>query len=182
MGQPFRDESLVAVAPSGSGVAVVHAPAATSSRGTFEIQVFSDDGILRKKHLIGYSALPLTDAIVSKLAAEMLSNFDASKVPVEARAAVQREIRAPFYRPKYLPTATAATLGADGSLMLRRENNGAKWARWSWISANGAVIGDFYLDARSKILSASNGSIWVLALGELDVQQIVQYRVLSSTR
>lgn len=127
--QPFEDGPIAAGATDGSGFLIVHRE---STRDMFELIRVSYSGDTIYDSRIRYSKKRLTDAVVRRSIADLLSQgLPSSEVDLSSR------IDHALYRPRTLPTVTDAVIGADSSVWLRREFTYQQTSTWTIVDGTG---------------------------------------------
>ena len=107
----------------------------------------------------------------------MLSRRPGALVPASRpRLEIARELRRAIRTPEYHPPLTDLVQGTGGSIGIGRESSAS---RRNWLIAQGGVgaVARITLADYQRPLSASDGYVWLLEPGALDLPRIVKYRL-----
>lgn len=181
--QPFSDMRLVVASANGRSVVVVDRPAA-SSAGRAEFTVTRYDGSGRRVWIsrVPYTPRRLTRELIEDSVAPQarmiaaIPDFGATPVTVAGW------IRAQLYTPRYLPPVSAAVVGRDGSVWLRREPIHGQPVQWTVLNANGRAIANVQAPAGLRIFEADADRVWGIARDELEVPYVMVYRIARTER
>jgi hypothetical protein len=135
-----------------------------------------------------YRPVRFTDALLDAIAADatrsgmtIVGGFAVHEMrpdPIDA-AAAQAAIRARLRYPEFQPAVNATRLGNDGSIWLRREDDGADTFRWLVLDGNGRPVGNLDLPRRGfRIAWVYASTIWAAVLDDMDVPWLVRYRII----
>jgi hypothetical protein len=97
----------------------------------------------------------------------------------DAKAAYDA-IRSRMSFPEFQPPVQQSVVGADGGLLLRREEDGAPTYRWLVLDANGMPRGEIELPRQARVGWSRGDDLWVIEPDEFDVPWLVRYRVTPS--
>ena len=90
--------------------------------------------------------------------------------------AVRAAIRDAWELPPYQTPVQLASLGADESVWLRREDTGGDYT-WTVLAPDGTPRGRFVLPRRARIGWFDSDEAWIILYDEYDVQWLVRYRI-----
>lgn len=177
-GLPIQQNTLVAVLEDGSGVAVLdREPARADTASSYEVTVFGPDGAARTVTTVSYEPAPSgprVDAYVERRRAELESG-DASPAEISTRMKALREA---FDVVPFEPPVTSMTTSSGGELWLQRESLGRDSVRWDVVDLDASTrVGYVTLPAGTRVLDARRNGLWAVRTDELDVPEIVEYRI-----
>jgi hypothetical protein len=172
--QPFSDTELVRVSDHAPLVVRVEreVPADPGS-ATYRVTARTFEGDTVFSRAIGYTPIPLSDALVDSLVTTRSAGFPgvtASRAALLARQSL--------YIPEFHPPVSDVVVGRDGSVWLRGEDLGASTVEWRVLSPDGEPLGVVGLPVDLRIMLADQSRAWGTEYDELDVPYIVRYRIV----
>jgi hypothetical protein len=96
--------------------------------------------------------------------------------------AARATIRARLSFPPFQVPISSSSLGQDGSLWLRREDNGGPAFRWVVLNPDGRPRGRVEIPRNVRLAWTSGSTVWATWSDEDDVQWLVRYRLESGGR
>lgn len=159
---------------------VVERPRATASGvGTFTVTCIGamDDTIYQRSYWYRPQHFPLafSEALVRR------------SVPLVVRlteldtATVERALRNAMKLPPFQTPISLAIAGVDGSLWLRREDNGGPSLWWDVLDGQGEPLGRFQLPRNVTVLWARVGMFYGSEVDSLGIPRLVRYHVRRSS-
>lgn len=179
LNQPFADGPIVAVAQTGTVVAVVERQASSSSRSSFRVRTWTPSGGWLADTSFSYRARALTSGVVD-------STIDAMMHQVKRRGmatpVTADSLRARLYRPRYLPPVLDVRVTPDSLVWIKTQGD---------IASSPTLTGGLWLvlDLRARVrqwvrapqdllIVAFDGPwLWGVRLSPDDEPQIARYRV-----
>jgi len=178
--QPFTDTEIVQLSDYDMiGVRVDRSPPEADGAATFGVTIWRIDGDTVFSRRYAYEPIPLRTTIVDSIIDEFAEGVANSAFLAGRATKEQAEewARAGLYVPTYHPPVSALVIARDGTLWLRGEELGEPTVRWRILSAEGDPMGVVELPAGFRMMYADGLQVWGSEAGELDVPQIVRYRV-----
>jgi hypothetical protein len=102
-----------------------------------------------------------------------------AQIPVD-KGALESAIRDVLVAPAHHPPVSSYRAGADGSMWLRRDDDGEKHWRWIVLRADGTPLGEVVLPRDATVEWASGETAWIVERDEFDVPWLVRYRLTES--
>jgi hypothetical protein len=112
------------------------------------------------------------DSLVRARLVVPLRSFPAEDT-VELREAVAAGMRLPAFHP---PISTAH-VGSDGSVWLRREDDGTAGWRWIVLNRDGEPRGTVVLPRTMTLEASDSERVWVVERDDLGIPWVVRYRL-----
>jgi hypothetical protein len=177
--QPFDDRSSLAFAVDGSGFVFVDLR--VPSRGgvrRFQVTRMGIAGDTVYSRAYSYQPLKVSPAEI-----EQELDLLVGPLPIDQARAARASFRRALFVPEFLPPVTAALVGSDGSVWLRRERlANASMDRWLVLNERGAPTQEITIDRDLVPYAAGRGMLWgVLADGD-GQSEIVQFTVERTAR
>jgi hypothetical protein len=175
--QPFADEPLLAVSPSGERVVVVERKA-TEERVSGHFQVTqlnaAGDTIFSRRYRYAPISMPkaYVDSVVAAKA-EAMAKGPSFRTASEAEG----ELRKVLYLPSMRVPITGMLVGNDGSIWLKREDRPGETQVGNVLTADGEVLATLSAPRRLSIRIVDDNSIWGVVRDEFDVPYVVRYGV-----
>lgn len=177
--QPFTDSPLRAVSPDGSALVLVTRSAATTGgQARFTVRKVHFSGRTAFARTYRYVPKPLPSAAVERAVDEHVGGLSNARFRTPPEGAVRRSIRRALYLPKHLTPVTSLVLGRDGTIWLRREEDGRSTVGWIVLDPAGNLVARLSLPARLDVRYADRTQLWGVELDELDVPTLARFRVL----
>ncbi|HEX7241808.1 MAG TPA: 6-bladed beta-propeller [Longimicrobiaceae bacterium] len=176
--QPFADSPMWAVAPDGSALVVVTRDAATSGgQARFTVRKVHFSGRTAFARAYRYVPKPLPSAAVERVVDEHVGGLSNARFRTPPEGAARRSIRRALYLPKHLTPVTGLVLGRDGTIWLRREEDGRPTVGWIVLDPAGNVVARLSLPAKLDVRYADRTQLWGVELDEMDVPTLARFRV-----
>ncbi len=105
-------------------------------------------------------------------------DLQARPQPIPAVAAA---IRSKMAFPPFQVPIQASFAGADGSVWLRREDDG-RTPRWIVMDPQGSIRGRFTIPATTRLAWASGDTVWAVQPDQDDVEWLVRFRITPGAR
>jgi hypothetical protein len=172
--QPFRDNLLWRVEPSGRSVVLVDRPAA--SRGGdayFRVTKLNTNGDTLFSKRYRYKPQPVSRRLADSLIAVAIRRADI----FTTRSAAERAVRHAIYLPQFHPPVTDLVVGQDGTVWLRREDFGSGRISWNVLDERGRVTATLAVPSNLHIQQAERRRVWAVEHDDVGVPYIVRYRV-----
>jgi hypothetical protein len=186
--QPLSDRALFAHAPDGTSAAMIEwnpdsppdvQPTFRVSRWNFGENEGGD--VVVREYPFEPEPVPTTvvDSIVSVLAERRVERVGGPRPLFRNSFHGERVIRQLLYVPRFDAPVTAAVVGNDGTIWLRRGRRSPEVeSRWQVLSADGDVLGDVHLPPSQSLAAATREYALAVYTDELDVPYVVRYRVV----
>jgi hypothetical protein len=173
---PFSDFVAFAVAPDGSGIAVVDQDgAAAGDRTSATVRVIRADGRERRFE-VPSARVPVAREQVAREIAPVLAEL-ADLPDGLSRAEAERILR-DAYGAEYHPPVSRLLLGLDGTVWIRRERVDPAVDLWQVLDDDGSLAARVRLPAGATVLAADRAHVWARVQDELDVPYLVRYRLV----
>lgn len=172
---PFPSTTLVATPPNGSALLLVERPVATESgSAAFQVRRLDASGDTVAQADIVYTPRPVAAAEIDSIAravGERLAD------PLDATpATVASSFRSSVPWPRFRPPVTEALAGSDGSVWMRREDEGSE-ASWQILDESLREVGRVRLPADLAVKAVGRNVVYGVELDAFDVPTIVRYDV-----
>ncbi len=165
---PFQDRWWMAVSARG-GDLVVAALGMGGEAPTVHVARIAPTGDTTLAMAYRYSPVPLTeDAIDRAMSRSQVFPADAGAPP---SGSFLSDIRESGLLPETAPAITGLASGQDGSIWLRREDDGGPTVRWTVLEPDGGIRGFVRFPASARVLAA-RGTM-VVTVGQDDLGEIV---------
>ena len=177
--QPFIEREPVAFGGAESYALAAHA-SREDDDGLIVVERLHFNGAADTAVAVRYRPRPITSEDVDRVVDElgrMLSRRPGALVPASRpRPEIARELRRAIRTPEYHPPLTDLVQGTGGSIWIGRESSAS---RRNWLIAQEGVgaVARITLADYQRPLSASDGYVWLLEPGALDLPRIVKYRL-----
>lgn len=170
------------------GRIVVDRPVATDpERATFTVTRLTFAGDTVYSHTFAYRPEGYGDALLDSIAARRArapagavrienGQMVPPDVPADQEGAM-RAIRAALDFPPFQPPVQGASVGADQSLWLRREEVDPSTYRWLVLDPKGTAQGLIELPRETRVLWSRGMEFWAAVNDELGVPWLVRYRL-----
>lgn len=168
--QPLDDGPLFSSSPNGRGFIYVDRGADLAQKHVFGVRVLD-----ARANVVFDRRFSFRPRRVSSRQIDSAVDYLAQG-PSDSPAG-RAAIRKALYVPQYLPTVSQALLGADGTVWLRREDDGAATVRWTRISAKGDITGDVTLPSGFSPLFGRRDALLGTTLSADGVPQIERYEI-----
>lgn len=175
--QPFSDEPLLAISPSGERIVVVERRAAEDrTSGYFQVTQMSAGGDTIMSRRYRYTPRPMPKPYVDSVVeakAEVLARGPSFRTASEA----ERELRKILYLPAMRVPITDVLVANDGSVWLKREDRPGDTQVWNVLGSTGEVRAAVAAPTGLSLRLVDGGNIWGVERDELDIPYLVRYRV-----
>jgi hypothetical protein len=168
--QPFEDGPLFAPASDGSGFILVHRSVTASRSPVFTVDRIGTKGEILFSSSIGYKPKPITGRHITEAVSFLLDQGPPAK-----EAGLERRIRAAITIPRQLPPVTFVTVGADGSIWLRREESVSGETTWTVLDAHGVRLFDVALKKDVWPQCGTRTGFWAVQVTEEGAESLVLY-------
>ena len=177
--QPFTDDPLWTVSPTGTAVFIVERPAVRGSgEGHFRVTRLTASGDTVYARVYPYRPRRLDDRTVDTAVSALLDGMRRSIPPTAGLAGISEDaIRNVLYRPDNLPPVTRVVAGASETLWLMREAGLGDSVTWDVLNEEGVIVAALAVPTRMQLLRAEPDLAWGLERGLDDVPYVVRYRV-----
>lgn len=176
---PHPQAPIVRPLADGAGLLVVErSVAAEAQSDSFFVRSIAVDGEVRVWSVV-YSPVP-AEGWRDRHRTEMVDWLQARSESVD-RSLLGALVESPADI-RFLPPVSEAVPGSDGSVWVRREDDGGDLLRWNAFSADGQSIGRVDLPRNWTVLRASASELWVVEPDDLDVPFVVRYRLAPRQR
>jgi hypothetical protein len=122
-----------------------------------------------------YQPQPFTSAFVDSLVAR--ATVSAARTAEVDHATAESAMRAAVELPAFAPPIASATIGQDGSIWLRRNDDGSPTYRWIILEPDGSARGKLDLSRSLTPLWMSGDVIIGVDRDELDIPWLVRLRI-----
>jgi hypothetical protein len=153
--QPFSDDPLVAISPSGRRVLHADREVGRASFLLTQLDAFGDTIMVVRRD---YSPLPLDSARAASAVTGMVNHFVRSTV---AGANPDSVVSAALFLPPTLPPVTGVMIGDDGVAWIRREVAVAGSVQWEVYEPSGELLGTLDLPSADVVLRVEGMEAWV---------------------
>ena len=100
--------------------------------------------------------------------------------PPPDSAALDRAYRDALELPKYQPPVGSYRLGEDGTVWLRREEDGTGTYRWFVLEPDGEPRGEVEVPRALRILWSDDATVWGVELDDFEVPWLAKYRIVEA--
>lgn len=169
--QPFDDGELIVPAGDGTGIAVITRAVRPSPPHAYRIEFISPSGRTIYSRTIAYDPRPLTRAHVQEAIRPLLAGPDSSDPSLPER------VEHALYKPRHLPPVTAAIVGQDGSLWVKRETSVDSAVIWDVHDKAGVSRHALSLPAACTLLAATASRVWCVQPDDDGVPKVIGYRI-----
>ena len=169
--QKFVSGPLTLFSSSTSTPAIIvdRRDARSAERSTYGVVALNLDGDTVWTTRVPYEPKPVDRAIVdSVLRSTMRSAMRSGLSPDEAEKAL--------YLPNFLPPVTGGFVATDGSIWLRREDDGRS-VSYDVLHTNGNFAAQLSVPSNVTLRAARDNYVWGVELDENDVPTVVRYRI-----
>ena len=157
------------------GVFVVHREVASNAdEGTIRVERFDVDGDTQWVRELRYRPRPYNDAVIDSMISRYRGMYQMMGVDLDA---AQARVREAMKLPPFQPPISAAYSGQDGTLWLRREDDGGPMWRWVVLGADGAPLGALTLPRNALVRWPDARKPWFSEADDMDVPWLVRYGV-----
>ncbi|HEU4456777.1 MAG TPA: hypothetical protein VFR81_27160 [Longimicrobium sp.] len=178
----LRDAPIVAAAPDGRGIVIVErTPAARAGDAFFEVKRLSARGEVVYSRRYRYAPTPTPSGFRARWARDRAATV-AQNQPGINRRELEEKIAEGLYVPPFYPPVTAAVVGRDGTVWLRREEGESGMVTWHVLNERGLIQANLRLPKNVEVHQASRTHLWGVVYDELDVPHVVRYRVNAPAR
>lgn len=172
--QPFDDGELLVPAGDGTGIAVITRAVRPTPPHTYKVEFIAPSGRTSYSRTVTYEPRPLTRAHLQGAIRPLLAGPDSSDPTLPGR--VERAL----YKPAHLPPVTAAIVGQDGALWLRREATADSAVIWDVHDKRGVSRHSLSLPATCTLLAATASRAWCVQPDDDGVPQVIGYRIIAA--
>lgn len=172
--QPLRSFDDWKTSPGGTLVAVVDWRTRGSDRGVLTLHVLRASG-----ETLWSATREFVPVRVPRRVADSLvgATLDAARAALGTRAGDDR-IRPLLDVPHHYPPITGLVLGDDGSVLMRREEQGPR-VQWDSWGPQGEFRGSFLLSQHVRLLGLWRSSAWGVAVDPDGVNTVRRYEVVN---
>jgi hypothetical protein len=172
-GQPFGDDPITVVSPTGM-VVNLSREAAADAKAMYVVSGRSAKGELFKR-TISYTAKPLTPADLDAMW-KLVDTREKLTSHYPSEAAARRVFEAKIFKPTYLPPVREVVVGADNSIWIQREL-GQHSDRWDVLSDRGEQLGWVDLAHSFTVKTVSRDAVWGVEQDQDGQEIFVRYRI-----
>lgn len=174
--QPWDDSPRLAVSRTGQSVVIVTRPAATRRENArFHVMKLSPFGDTLFSRSFSYTPVRVPDGWAANWAGETAEVISAGRSGTDRRALAAALARG-AYVPAFMPPVTAVVAGDDGSVWLRREEQGSTVA-WTVLNGEGRVVAEVRAPSGLDIHQVQRSHVWGVMADELDVPYVYRFRI-----
>lgn len=168
------DQALTVAMPDGKVVVDRRAPA-TGPEAVFTVTRIRTPADTVYRRVLRYRPRGFTPAFVDSLVARSLGA--AVRASALDSAAAERALRDALELPAFQTPVSEGHAGEDGSLWLRREDDGGPVFEWIVLQADGTPRGRFELPRSAAVHWAEGGTVYAAVADDLGVPWVVRYRI-----
>jgi len=143
--------------------------------GTFAVTRLRPDGDTLYRRSYAYRPRPFTPALVDSLVARSIP-YAVARTHLDT-ATVAKALKDALDLPPFQTPVSMVVVGVDGSVWLRREDDGGPTFRWIVLDPRGEPVGRFELPRSVTIRWARMGVFYGSALDDMGIPWLVRYRV-----
>lgn len=170
--QPLDDQPLYDIQRDASAVVVIERAVRPEAPHEVVLRRVQLDGRVTLLRRMSYEPAVVPSIMVDSQVAQLIRSG-----PPVSGGNLEERIRRGLFVPSHLPSVTAVIAATDGVIWLRREETTTDLVRWTRLDRNGRLTGELMLRPRARVVSASNDHLWVIEPSEVDLPEIVRYRV-----
>lgn len=158
------------------GLVVVEGPAAVQA-GPATLTVTRIDlvGDTVYSRRFGYMPRPFESAFIDALVGP--AAIRATRMTGLDSSTVARTLRGGLHLPPFAAPVSQALVGADGSVWLRRDDDGGPTFRWVVLAPDGSPVGQFQLPRSVDVRWASLGSFFGADRDDAEIPWLVRYHL-----
>lgn len=174
--QPWDDSPLVAVSTTGRSVVLVNRPAAARRENArFHVMRLSPFGDTLFSRSFPYTPVRVPAGWAPRWADETAGMISARRPGTDRRALAAAFARA-VYVPAFMPPVTAVVAGDDGTVWLRREEQGST-AVWNVLDGEGRLIAEVRAPSGLEVQQVQRSHLWGVMTDDLDVPYVYRFRI-----
>lgn len=174
--QPWDDSPLWAVATTGRSIVLVHRPAAARRENArWHVIRLSPSGDTLFARSFSYTPVRVPAGWASRWANETAALISSRRSATDRRslaAALARSV----YVPAFMPPVTAVVAGDDGTVWLRREEQGGRVV-WNVLSGEGRLVAEVRAPAGLEVQQVQRSHLWGVMADDLDVPYVYRFRI-----
>jgi hypothetical protein len=174
-GHPIQEAPLEAFFPDGSGMLLVERWVAEDpDSAAYRLRVWNADGDLETDRAIAYVPRSGEGSIARVIEARRGEDWGTDKASQNRMLDVYAEA---WSERAYLPPVTAVVAGADGTMLLRREETGEPTVECELRDRQGGLLGRLSIPRDVRVLAVTRDEVWLLETDALDVPYVVRNRM-----
>lgn len=180
---PVQLSDIVRVPQSGDYFVVVNRrPASGATGASIRVMKISVTGDTLLHAHVPYRPVRIDASerrrIVDDFVERMFDVPAGERTPFATRRQAADAIGGALSLPDFHPPVTAALLGSDGSIWLRREGLGRPDVEWIVLATDGKPQARLVLPAALSIIAAGPDEVWAWQPDELDVPVLLRFRLV----
>lgn len=174
--QPWDDSPLVTASTSGQSVVLVARPAASRRENArFRVTRISPSGDTLFSQSFTYNPVRVPSGWASRWADETGRSMAAER-PGTAPGAFSAALARAAYVPAFMPPITAVVAGDDGTVWLRREEQGST-VEWIVLGAEGRLLAEVRGPSGLEIQQVQRSHVWGVMTDDMDVPYVHRFRI-----
>lgn len=174
--QPWDDSPLLAVSRTGRGVVLVSRPAAARAENArFHVMKLSPFGDTLFSRSYPYTPVRVPSGWAARWGDETAALLSPRR-PGTDRRALAADLARSAYVPAFKPPVTAVVAGDDGTVWLRREDQGST-AVWNVLSGEGQPLAEVRTPADLQVQQVQRAHVWGVMADSLDVPYVYRFRI-----
>jgi hypothetical protein len=172
---PFPEDPLHLELGEGAAARVERPTAAAGDEGAFTVTGLGGMGDTLFHRRVRYAPVPVPEAVRDSILDTRTGAL--TMILQESEAAIRQELASVLPLPDFHSPVSEARVGGDGSLWLRRENDGSEVRRWVVLNEDGTPRGKVHIPARGELHWSDGTHAWVVEPDEFEVPWVVRYRL-----
>lgn len=174
--QPWDDSPLWAVSTTGRSIVLVSRPAAARRENArWRVTRLSASGDTLFSRSFTYPPVRVPAGWASRWADETASLISSRRSGTDRRALAAALARS-AYVPAFMPPITAVVAGDDGSVWLRREEQGSTVV-WIVLNGEGRLVAEVRAPAGLEVQQVQRSHLWGVMADDLDVPYVYRFRI-----
>jgi hypothetical protein len=174
--QPWDDSPLWAVSTTGQSIVLVNRPAAARAENArFHVMRLSSFGDTLFSGSFSYTPVRVPAGWAAKWADETASLISSRRSGTDRRALAASLVR-DAYVPSFMPPVTAVVAGDDGTVWLRREEQGST-VIWNVLSGEGRLLAEVRAPSGLEVQQVQRSHVLGVMADELDVPYVYRFRI-----
>lgn len=162
----------------GSGMVVVERwQASVADSASYRVKVWNAAGELETDRAVPYEPVSAEGWMEQEIAEIRGRAADASEGEQAMTDPIVDALRENWSERRFYPPVTSIVAGADGTILIRREETGTSTVRWEMLGRDGSRLAAFTTPADMRIEAATREEVWAVVTDELDVPYVVRYRL-----
>lgn len=162
----------------GSGMVVVERwQASVADSASYRVKVWNAAGELETDRAVPYEPVSAEGWMEREIAEIRGRAADASEGEQAMTDPFVDALRENWSERRFYPPVTWIVAGADGTILIRREETGTSTMRWEMLGRDGSRLAAFTTPADVRIEAATREEVWAVVTDELDVPYVVRYRL-----